>query len=91
MAPTIQELGIDRLSLEDRVSVAEAIWDHVTNEVEAAAVPPAHLAELERRLADSIARPDAVTRWEVVKARALARARTEIADRLARSGRSGIR
>jgi putative addiction module component (TIGR02574 family) len=61
MAPTIQELGIDRLSLEDRVSVAEAIWDNVTSEVEAAAVPPAHLAELERRLADSIARPDAVT------------------------------
>ena len=31
--------------------------------------------ELERRLADSIARPDAVTPWEEVKARALARAR----------------
>ena len=76
MAPTIQELGIDRLSLEDRVSVAEAIWDNVTSEVETAAVPPAQLAELERRLVDSIARPDAVTPWEVVKARALARART---------------
>ena len=32
-------------------------------------------AELECRLADSIARPEAVTPWEVVKARALARAR----------------
>lgn len=76
MAPTIQELGIDRLSLEDRVSVAEAIWDNVTSELETTTVPPAQLAELERRLADSIARPDAVTPWEVVKARALARART---------------
>ena len=35
----------------------------------------AQLAELKRRLADSIARPDAVTPWEVVKARALANAR----------------
>ena len=76
MAPTIQELGIDRLSLEDRVNVAEAIWDNVTREVEATAVPQAQQAELERRLADSIACPDAVTPWEVVKARALARART---------------
>jgi putative addiction module component (TIGR02574 family) len=31
--------------------------------------------ELERRLADSIARPEAVIPWEEVKARALARAR----------------
>ena len=31
--------------------------------------------ELERRLADSLARPDAVTPWEEIKARALARAR----------------
>ena len=31
--------------------------------------------ELERRLADSIARPEAVTPWESIKARAMARAR----------------
>jgi putative addiction module component (TIGR02574 family) len=29
--------------------------------------------ELDRRLADSLAHPEAVTPWEVVKARALAR------------------
>ena len=40
-----------------------------------AAVSESERAELERRLADSIARPEAVTPWEVVKARALARAR----------------
>ena len=75
MAPTIQELGIDRLSLEDRVTVAEAILDNVTTEVESTPLPTSHLAELERRLADSIANPHAVTPWEVIKARALARAR----------------
>jgi putative addiction module component (TIGR02574 family) len=73
--PTIQELGLDRLSPEDRLAVAEAIWDSVAREVEAAPIPSAQRAELERRLADSIARPDAATPWEVVKARALARAR----------------
>jgi putative addiction module component (TIGR02574 family) len=75
MPPTIQELGLDRLSLEDRLAVAEAIWDSVAREAEAAPLPEAQRAELERRLADSIARPEAVTPWEVIKARALARAR----------------
>jgi putative addiction module component (TIGR02574 family) len=73
--PTIQELGLDRLSAEDRLAVAEAIWDSVAREVEASPIPQAQRAELERRLADSIARPDAATPWEVIKARALARAR----------------
>lgn len=75
MAPTLQELGLDQLPAEDRLAVAEAIWESVAREIEAAPVPTAQLAELERRLADSIARPDAVTPWEVIKARALARTR----------------
>ena len=75
MPPTLQELGLDRLSPEDRLAVAEAIWDSVARDAEAAPLREAHRAELERRLADSIARPDAVTPWEQVKARAVARAR----------------
>jgi putative addiction module component (TIGR02574 family) len=47
----------------------------VVREAESASLPTAQRAELERRLADSIARPDAVTPWEVIKARALAKAR----------------
>ena len=73
MAPTIEELGLDRLSTEDRFAVAEAIWDSVARETAATPLSAAQRAELERRLADSIARPEAVTPWEVVKARALAR------------------
>lgn len=76
MAPTLQELGLDRLSPEDRLAVAHAIWDSVARDVEAAPLSAAERATLETRLADSIARPDAVTPWEVVKARLLARART---------------
>ena len=75
MIPTIQELGLDRLSAEERLAVAEALWDSVAREIEATPLPPAQQAELERRLADSVARPEAVTSWEVIKARALARAR----------------
>jgi putative addiction module component (TIGR02574 family) len=75
MVPTLQELGLDRLSIEERLAVAEAIWEDVRREAEAAPVTESQRAELERRLADSIARPEAVTPWEVVKTRALARAR----------------
>ncbi len=75
MSPTLQELGIDRLSAEDRLALAEAIWESVVQEVERAPLLEGQRKELERRLADSIARPDAVTPWEVIKARALARAR----------------
>jgi putative addiction module component (TIGR02574 family) len=75
MSPTLQELGIDRLSTDDRLALAEAIWESVAQEIEQAPLPEAQRKELERRLADSIARPDAVTPWEIIKARALARAR----------------
>jgi putative addiction module component (TIGR02574 family) len=75
MPPTLQELGIDRLSAEDRLALAEALWESVARESDTQPLSEDQRRELERRLADSIAHPDAVTPWEVVKARALARAR----------------
>jgi len=75
MPPTLKELGVDRLPVEDRLALAEAIWDSVAADLESAPLTDEERRELERRLADSIARPNAVTPWEVVKARALARAR----------------
>jgi putative addiction module component (TIGR02574 family) len=75
MSPTLQELGIDLLSAEDRLSLAEQIWESVARDAEQAPLAEGQVQELEKRLADSIARPDAVTPWEEIKARALARAR----------------
>lgn len=75
MAPTLHELGLDRLSPEDRLALAEAIWESVIKDAESAPITDAQRDELERRLADSKARPDAVTSWDMVRARALARAR----------------
>jgi putative addiction module component (TIGR02574 family) len=71
----LQTLGLDQLSIDDRLAVAETLWESVAREVEAAPLTPVQRAGLERRLADSLARPEAVTPWEEVKARALARAR----------------
>jgi putative addiction module component (TIGR02574 family) len=75
MPPSLQELGLDRLSIEDRMALAEELWEDAALEAEQAPLSPEQKLELERRLADSISRPDAVTRWEQVKALALARAR----------------
>lgn len=75
MASRMQELGIDRLSVEDRLALVQEIWDSIAADIERAPLTEAQRQELERRLADSVARPDAVTPWEEIKARALARAR----------------
>jgi len=75
LAPTLTELGIDSLSAEERMALAEAIWESAALELERAPLTENQQRELERRRSDSIARPEAVTPWEVVKAKALARAR----------------
>lgn len=75
MVPTLQELGLDRFSAEERLAIASAIWNSVVHDFEESPPSATQQTELERRLADSIARPDAVTPWEEIQARALARAR----------------
>lgn len=75
MIPTLAELGLEKLSVEDRLAVAEALWESVAREASTAPLTDAQREELERRLADSIAHPGAVTPWEHVRDRALARAR----------------
>ena len=75
MAPTLHQIGLDQLSSEDRLAVAEALWESVCDEAMTAELSEPQRYELEHRLADSAARPEAVTPWEVVKARAIARAK----------------
>lgn len=32
--PTMEELGIDRLSVEDRITLVQQIWDSIAEEVD---------------------------------------------------------
>jgi putative addiction module component (TIGR02574 family) len=75
MSPIFQRLGLDRLSVEDRIALAEELWESAEREIERAPLSDAQREELERRLADCEANPDAVIPWEQVKAEALARFR----------------
>ncbi|HEX4961096.1 MAG TPA: addiction module protein [Thermoanaerobaculia bacterium] len=63
-----------KLSVPDRIELAEAIWDTVASDPQAVPLPESHRAELDRRLQDLDDDPDAGSPWEDVRAR-LERAR----------------
>jgi putative addiction module component (TIGR02574 family) len=69
MTPSLQDLGIDRLTPTERLELIAAIWDSLTDTLEAVPVPEWHKSELERRLAAADADPAAGASWEEVKAR----------------------
>ena len=73
MAPTLQALGIDRMSVEDRIALATAIWESIAAEPHPPLLTEAQRRELDHRLADHAANPGDVVPWEQVKAEALAR------------------
>jgi putative addiction module component (TIGR02574 family) len=73
MAPILQALGIDRMSVEDRIALATAIWDSIAAEPHPPLLTEAQRLELERRLADHAANPEDVVPWEEIQAEALAR------------------
>lgn len=75
MIPTLEELGLNRFSLEQQIAIADALWDSVEDELALAPVPENQLAELDRRIEKSLAHPEAAPPWEEVKARILARAK----------------
>lgn len=73
MTPTLESLGIDRLSTEDRISLAQAIWDSIPTRPNPPLLTEAQRTELARRVAEHEANPDDVVPWEQIEAEALAR------------------
>jgi putative addiction module component (TIGR02574 family) len=67
MSHTLHDLGIDRLSIEDRLLLIGEIWDSIS--VENHPIPQSHCDEIDRRLADADAKPAAGIPWEEVRAR----------------------
>ena len=63
---SIHELGIDRMSSEDRLRLIGEIWDTLSDYGE---IPETHRDELDRRLAAADADPSAASPWETVRAR----------------------
>ncbi len=70
MTATLTKLGIDQMSVEERIALIEAIWDSISSPI---SLTEMQKQEVERRLAAHRADPSKVTPWEVIKSEALAR------------------
>jgi putative addiction module component (TIGR02574 family) len=57
---------IERLSTDEQLRLVEEIWDRLIADPDVVPVPDAHVAELERRLAEHDAAPDDVVAWDVL-------------------------
>lgn len=63
MHVTIEALGIDRLSVGERLDLIEQIWNSLPEQVSPEEVPDWHLAELARRRAEADVSPGAGKPW----------------------------
>ncbi len=68
MTVSIKSLGIDQLSVEERLSLVEELWDSIAESTGELPLTDAQQAELDRRLAEHEAHPEDVVPWEDVKA-----------------------
>ena len=71
--PTLEQLGIDRLTTAERLALVQEILDSVAADQPRPPLSEAKRQELDRRLADAIANPADGVPWEQVEAAALAR------------------
>jgi putative addiction module component (TIGR02574 family) len=73
MPVSLEALGIDKMSIDDRLALVEAIWDSIASSTGRPPMSDALRSELDRRLDDHRIRPDDVVPWEEVKEAAQAR------------------
>ena len=73
MGQALHALGIDSMSVEERIALVKDIWDSVAIEAGLLSPSTAEKAELDRRLAEDDASPGDTVAWETIKAEAQAR------------------
>ena len=81
MAALIKSLGINRLKVEERLTLVEELRDIIAADSGAIPLTEAQRAELDRRIAEHEAKPDDVVSWEDIQ--------VSIAERLKARDRSG--
>jgi putative addiction module component (TIGR02574 family) len=68
MAPTMKDLGIDRLSIADRIVLVQEIWDSIADNPQEVPLSEEMKQVLDRRIAALEANPNDVLTWEDIKA-----------------------
>lgn len=69
MSTSMHDLGLDRLSIAERILLVEELWDSIASSPEAFTLTDAHRRDVERRLEKYRDDPKAGSPWEEVKAR----------------------
>lgn len=70
MNASLKALGIEKLSVEERIALVEELWDSISEDTP---LTEAQRAELDRRLEEHKRNPGDVVPWEVIKASIAAR------------------
>ena len=73
MGQVLHKLGIDSLSIEDRIALVQDIWDSVAAETALSLPSTAEMDELNRRLIEDDANPADTIDWNTIKTEANAR------------------
>ena len=73
LAVTLESLGIDRLPVDERISLVEDIRDSIVADAKRLLLTEVQRTELERRLTDDDAKPDDTIPWEQVEVDATVR------------------
>ncbi len=76
MPTNLKDLGIDLLSVGERIELAQAIWDSISPAPHTTLISEAQRRELDARLAAHEADPSDVIAWEQIKSDARARFET---------------
>ena len=69
MPVSIKSLGLDRLSVAERILLVEELWDSITATPEEVTLSETHRDDLQRRLDAYRDDPKAGSPWEEVRAR----------------------
>lgn len=73
MLPDLQSLGINKLSVDEKIVLVNAIWDSIAAEPHPPLLTEEQRRELERRLQDAKQNPNDVVSWDEVRDAALKR------------------
>ena len=73
MSASVKSLGLDRLSVEDRIALVEDIWDSIAEEKNVLPLTDTQRAELQRRIEEDDSSPGDVVSWSDVKVSTLGR------------------
>ena len=66
MPTDLATLGLDKLSVQERLDLIETLWDSLSDQLDVSMIPDWHVAELTKRRAEATASPGVGKPWRDV-------------------------